>query len=50
MKKFFKFIGFIASVLTAAAAILCGIGYFFKTKREKIEKLFPKSESSEEVE
>ncbi len=50
MKNFFKFIGFLVSVLTAAAAILCGIGYFFKTKHEKIEKLFSKNKDIDEVE
>ena len=50
MKKFFKFIGFLISVITAVAAVLCGVGYFFKSKKEKIENLFVKSENKDEVE
>ena len=50
MKKFFKFIGFIISVVTASAALLCGIGYFFKTKKDKINNLFKKNDDCDEVE
>lgn len=50
MKKFFKFLGFIISVLTVTAAALCGIGYFFKSKKDKIEKIFVKNENQGEVE